>query len=284
MLGLFGGDISNSLENVPVYIQRDVSEDSLPNFQYTPENVQGVGCDVDPSEVTLPGCSCRSPSCVPPSCPCLRFGLMYTEGGLLEQREESGASYSQPVFECNALCVCGESCQSRVVQNGLQTRLCVFRTESRGWGVVTLEAIKHGSFVCEYAGEVIGFEEARRRQLSQTPEDKNYIIAVQEHGGSQGLGVTFVDPAAVGNVGRFLNHSCQPNLTMVPVRVHSVVPRLALFASRDIEPDEELTFDYSGGHTQRSDASGAGDLQRKACLCGAQNCTGFLPLDISVLH
>ncbi|KAF4093565.1 hypothetical protein AMELA_G00003320 [Ameiurus melas] len=285
MTGLYGGDISNGLENVPVCIEKDVNEDSLPNFQYTPENVQGVGCDVDPSEVTLPGCTCRSASCVQPGCPCLRFGLVYTEGGLLEQRDEPGASYSQPVFECNALCVCGESCQSRVVQNGLQIRLCVFRTRNRGWGVVTQEAIKRGSFVCEYAGEVIGFEEARRRQMSQTPEDQNYIIAVQEHGGSQRLGVTFVDPVAVGNVGRFLNHSCQPNLTMVPVRVHSLVPRLALFSSRDIEPGEELSFDYSGGHAQRTDAAAAaGALQRKVCLCGAQDCTGFLPLDVSVLH
>lgn len=243
-----------------------------------------MGCDVDPSELTLPGCSCGSPSCSPLSCPCLRFGLVYAEGGFLEQREESGASYSRPVFECNALCACGESCRSRVVQNGLQTRLCVFRTQNRGWGVVTLETIRRDSFVCEYAGEVIGFEEARRRQLSQTPDDKNYIISVQEHGGSQRLGVTFVDPATAGNVGRFLNHSCQPNLTMVPVRVHSVVPRLALFSGRDIEPGEELTFDYSGGNAQRSDAPGAGDLQRKACLCGAQSCTRFLPLDISVLH
>lgn len=253
-------------------------------LQYTPENVQGVGCDVDPTEVTLPGCSCRLASCVPLSCPCLRYGLIYTNEGLLQQQEEAGASYSQPVFECNALCACGESCKSRVVQNGLQTHLCVFRTNHRGWGVKTRKGIIHGSFVCEYAGEVIGCEEARRRQLSQTPKDKNYIIAVQEHSGSQRLGVTFVDPVALGNVGRFLNHSCQPNLTMVPVRVHSVVPRLALFSSRDIEPGEELTFDYSGGHAQRTDASGPGDLQRKVCLCGAHNCTGFLPLDISVLH
>lgn len=243
-----------------------------------------MGCDVDPSEVTLPGCSCCSLSCMPLDCPCLRYGLLYTEGGLLEQREESEASYTQPVFECNALCVCGESCQSRMVQNGLQTHLGVFRSKNRGFGVVTLEAIRRGSFVCEYAGEVIGFEEAQRRQLSQTPEDNNYIITVQEHGGAQRLGVTFVDPVTVGNVGRFLNHSCQPNLTMVPVRVHSIVPRLALFSSRDIEPGEELTFDYSGGNAHRSDASVVGDLQRKVCLCGTQSCSGFLPLDISVLH
>lgn len=33
MISLSGGDISKGLENVPVCIERDVSEDSLPNFQ-----------------------------------------------------------------------------------------------------------------------------------------------------------------------------------------------------------------------------------------------------------
>lgn len=33
MTGLYGGDISNGLENVPVCIEKDVNEDSLPNFQ-----------------------------------------------------------------------------------------------------------------------------------------------------------------------------------------------------------------------------------------------------------
>ncbi|XP_062843017.1 histone-lysine N-methyltransferase SETMAR [Trichomycterus rosablanca] len=285
MKRLYGGDISHGQENVPVYIQTDAN-DVLPNFQYSLENVQGPGCDVDPSELTLPGCSCRVLSCDPSVCPCLHFGSAYTnEGHLIEEQDGVGACYSRPVFECNALCTCGESCQSRVVQNGLRFRLGIFHTENRGWGVETLEALKRGSFVCEYAGEVIDFQEARRRQMCQAPQDRNYIIAVQERWGSERFGFTFVDPAVVGNVGRFLNHSCQPNLVMVPVRVHSSIPRLALFTRRDVEPGEELTFDYSGGHkTQQHEAKGAEDLKRKVCLCGTPNCTGFLPLDLSILH
>lgn len=158
-----------------------------------------------------------------------------------------------------------------------------------------MEAIPYGAFVCEYAGEVIGLEEARRRQLAQGPKDMNYIIAVREHAGPGKARETFVDPFARGNVGRFINHSCQPNLFMVPVRVHSMVPRLALFAARDIVPDEELTFDYSGRYNnqpnsnhllqQESDpAESVDSLQRKPCYCGAPNCAGYLPLDITVLH
>lgn len=144
---------------------------------------------------------------------------------------------------------------------------------------------------------MIGFEEARRRQLTQRSEENNYIIALREHAGTGSIIETFVDPAVVGNVGRFLNHSCLPNLFMLPVRVHSVVPRLALFAGRDISAREELTFDYSGGYSNRppvellstqSDAaiqaSRADGLKRKACHCGASNCAQFLPLDLSILN
>lgn len=184
-----------------------------------------------------------------------------------------------------------------MVQRGLRLRLEVYSTKNKGWGVRTLEAIPHGTFVCEYAGEVISFEEARRRQLSQKSMENNYIIAVREHAGAGSITETFVDPAAVGNVGRFLNHSCRPNLSMQPVRVHSVVPRLALFAGRDIDAQEELTFDYSGGYSDQppgellstqSDApiqvSGTDGLRRKECHCGANNCVQFLPLDLSVLN
>lgn len=265
-------------------------------LQYSPDNVQGPGCTVDPTEVTLPGCSCRSHSCVPGSCSCLQtFGRAYDASGKLLNLIRTDF-YSSPVFECNTLCTCSDSCSNRVVQRGLGLRLEVFSTESKGRGVRTLDTIPPGTFVCEYAGEVIGFEEARRRQLAQKSMDHNYIIAVREHAGSGSTTETFVDPAAVGNVGRFINHSCQPNLVMLPVRVHSVVPRLALFASRNIDAQEELTFDYSGGyHNQtpeellstQSDAtsqvSGTDGLMRKKCHCGSKNCARSLPLDLSIL-
>lgn len=168
---------------------------------------------------------------------------------------------------------------------------------NRGWGVRTLERIPRGTFVCEYAGEVISFEEARRRQLAQKSTENNYIIALREHAGTGTVTETFVDPAAVGNVGRFLNHSCHPNLLMLPVRVHSVVPRLALFAGQNIQAEEELTFDYSGGYSNQppgellstqGDAAtrvrGTDGLMRKECHCGANKCARFLPLDLSVLN
>lgn len=292
-------DISNGLEDVPVLIEETAASQTRPHFQYSPENVQGPGCAVDPSEVTLPGCSCVSQSCILESCSCLQTHRpAYTTQGTLLDVQKVDTTYTTPVFECNALCSCSDSCSNRVVQGGVRHSLKVFWTKNRGWGVRTLNTIPRGAFVCEYAGEVVGFGEARHRQLAQGPKDSNYIIAVREHSGTGNITETFVDPAAIGNVGRFLNHSCQPNLFMVPVRLHSVVPKLALFARRDIEIQEELTFDYSGGcrghsvhqetgSTQSNadiEASGADGLQRKVCHCGSNNCAGFLPLDVSILR
>ncbi|XP_075997195.1 histone-lysine N-methyltransferase SETMAR [Genypterus blacodes] len=289
-------DLSNNLENVPVLLEENTALRTLPEFEYSPENIQGPGCTVDPSEVILPGCTCLSHSCNPESCSCLqKYGQAYCRSGTLLNLNGAGTGYSTPVFECNALCTCSETCSNRVVQRGLGFRLEVFSTKERGWGVRTLEPLPRGTFVCEYAGEVIGFDEARRRQLAQGSKENNYIIAVREHAGKDHVTNTFVDPASVGNVGRFLNHSCSPNLFMVPVRVHSMVPRLALFADRDISAHEELTFDYSGGYSNQppiepsaqSDAalqtSRTDALPRKTCFCGTDSCAQFLPLDLSVL-
>lgn len=290
-------DLSNGLENVPVFTERSSAVMTFPEFQYSPDNVQGPGCTIDPSEVTLPGCSCLSHSCFTESCSCLQtHGQAYDSAGTLLNLSRTNSGYCLPVFECNALCTCSDACCNRVVQRGPRLRLEVYSTENRGWGVRTLEAIPHGTFVCEYAGEVISFEEARLRQLAQRSEENNYIIAVREHAGTGSITETFVDPAMVGNVGRFLNHSCQPNLFMQPVRVHSVVPRLALFAGRNIDAQEELTFDYSGGYSNQPpvemlstqndaaiQASRTDGLQRKECHCGANNCVQFLPLDLSII-
>jgi histone-lysine N-methyltransferase SETDB1 len=81
-----------------------------------------------------------------------------------------------------------------------------------------------------------------------------------------------VDAKRFGNVGRFLNHSCSPNLDIVTVMVesHDVrIPRVAFFTSDFIPANLELCYDYGYLH-------GNVDGKSRKCLCGADSCRKVL--------
>ena len=164
-------------------------------------------------------------------------------------------------------------------------RLQVFKSRRRGWGVRTLEALRRASFVCEYAGELLSVSEAQERRAAAT-RGVNYLMVVNEalHRGGAAAWRTAIDPSAAGNVGRYLNHSCRPNLRHALVRAGSWVPRVAFFCARDIAAGEELTFFYGepagSGAGAASEPNRAGALShRSPCLCGEATCHGFLPCD-----
>ncbi|CAN7937625.1 unnamed protein product, partial [Ixodes hexagonus] len=231
--------------------------------QYTTCNVPGPGSNEREFSEVFPGCDCDSG--------CGRQCVCIVRSGE-PSRWPVGPDNARPIIECSLACQCSkdETCPNRNVQSGLRFRLQVFKTAAKGFAVRTLDSIRRGSYVCPYAGEVIGLRTARERVRRLDPLEPNYVIVLRE-GGELTL---VVDPSAVGGVGRFLNHSCDPNLAMVPVRTQCVVPELCLFARRDIGRGEELTYDYSGGSSRRGE---------KPCLCGASVCRGWLPLDLDVL-
>nr|XP_020035658.1 histone-lysine N-methyltransferase SETMAR isoform X3 [Castor canadensis] len=249
--------------------QLDVAR-GLENLPYTPDLVLGPGADIDPTQITFPGCICVKTPCFPGTCSCVRHDENYDDNMCLRDTGLE-AKYAKPVFECNVLCQCSDHCRNRVVQKGLQFHLQVFQTDKKGWGLRTLEFIPKGRYVCEYAGEVLGFSEVQRRINLQTTYDSNYIIALREHVYNGQVMETFVDPTYVGNVGRFLNHSCEPNLLMIPVRIDSMVPKLALFAAKDILPGEELSYDYSGRFLNLMDTEDKESRQdsEDPCKCGS---------------
>lgn len=240
--------------------------------QYTVINIPGPGSEEEHFSEVFPSCHCVEPCRA--LCPCVqRSGVPNLEEGVV-----------RPIIECSPACSCtpagqDSECPNRHVQNGLRYRLQVFRTQAKGFGVRTLDAIPEGSYVCSYAGEVIGIEEARRRVARIGDQNPNYIITLKE--GADG--VITVDPSGVGGVGRFLNHSCDPNLVMFPVRTECVVPELCLFSRRSILQGAELTFDYSGGDADLPDGGTNSESGRRECLCGTPVCAGWLPFDESVL-
>ncbi|RWW84444.1 hypothetical protein BHE74_00006949 [Ensete ventricosum] len=132
---------------------------------------------------------------------------------------------------------------------------------------------KMGSF----SGEFLTTEEARRRQrtydeLACGGRLHPALLVVREHlpSGKACLRVN-VDATKVGNVARFVNHSCDGgNLSTVLVRNSgSLLPRLCFFAAKDVVDGEELSFSY-----------GVADLTKQGllpCFCGSSCCVGRLP-------
>ena len=226
-------------------------------------------------------------------CPCLsRYGPSYDENHkLTKAKVDPYRNHQKPIYECNATCKCSRECHNRVVQGGVSVKLEVFRTSQKGFGLRALEDISKYSFVCEYAGEVLTYEDAKKRTkvLNEAESANYYILAVKEHLGTGEVLTTYVDPMYVGNVGRFINHSCDPNLFMIPVRINNDVPRMGLFALRDVAAGEELTFEYSGViQSSPDDEEGAQGnkggtpvitFRKRVCHCGANNCRGYLPFD-----
>jgi len=251
----------------------DPYEHEDPMIGYTPCNVPGRGCDaVAFDDSFAEGCACEDNCASKDACACLERSL----GSNFD--EVSGfflkLGSSLPVLECNPACKCSLSkCSNRVVQLGPLKGLRIAGCPGKGLGLFTAAAISRGAFVCEYAGEVIGPSEAEARSLLSST---NFILHVNEsYSGGRRQEQIIVDPTSVGNIGRYANHSCAPNLTMHPVRSElASVPHLALFANKDVAGGEELCFDYAGaGSVDAIDRDG----ERTPCQCGANICRKFLP-------
>ena len=83
----------------------------------------------------------------------------------------------------------------------------------------------------------------------------------------------------IGNIGRYLNHSCDPNLIMIPVRTDCLVPSLALFTSRPVEAGQELCYHYgdsSRGMEEVEDSETAQESTRTRCQCKSSSCSTYV--------
>ncbi|KAM4559747.1 histone-lysine N-methyltransferase SETDB2 isoform 2-T2 [Odontesthes bonariensis] len=95
--------------------------------------------------------------------------------------------------------------------------------------------------------------------------------------------VCFVDASVEGNVSRFINHSCQPNLFIQNVFTDShepAFPLVAFFTSRVVKAGSELTWNYSAdGQAADGQAAAAAQTQEVACRCRSDGCRGWLHIE-----
>lgn len=155
------------------------------------------------------------------------------------------------------LCECGGTCGNQRFQRRSYVTTMPFLTEKKGWGLLTLEDIPPGRFVIEYVGEVINAQELERR-MAEGAGRPSYFLALSN--------TETIDASKMGNLSRFINHSCEPNCTAERWLVLNELC-VGIFAAKFIAAGTELTFDYNfaqhGGARQR-------------CYCGSSTCKGFI--------
>jgi len=289
--GLILPDLTSGAESVPVALVNDVDEEKGPAYFTYVSTVKYSKS----FKLTQPayGCNCRN-ACQPGNlnCSCIRKNegnFPYTANGVLVCR-------APMIHECGPTCPCFPNCKNRASQTGLKARLEVFKTKDRGWGLRSWDSFRAGTFICEYAGEVIEkvsqvgegegdgyvfdtshvYESFKWNYEPGLVEEDGSIEAIEEPNVPSPL---VISSKNVGNVARFMNHSCYPNVFWQPIMYENnneSFIHIAFFAMRHIPPMTELTFDYGKSCSGEAAADGGSTSRgRRKCLCGAPICRGY---------
>ena len=230
--------------------------------------IPGSGVDLNISQPFYGSCSCTGDSCGQTlTCTCMNRGCAYDTNEFIKTKYFGNTA--PPIIECSSYCMCTNDCLNRTTQKPCCTVLEIRQTKEKGFGVFTTSNLPCGMYICEYVGEIIRTSAAEERLRNS---DTCYIIKYREHTSNGTILTTCIDASHYGNIARFINHSCKPNITILPVRSSSIVPRLCCFTNEHVLKDNELCFSYFG--TSETDVP----LGMKPCLCKSQNCVGFLPL------
>ncbi|KAJ6651826.1 hypothetical protein lerEdw1_016443 [Lerista edwardsae] len=252
---LLSRDISRGFERVPVPCLNGVDNEPCPsNFHYIAQDIISESLAIPVTEwVRRQHCTC-SRICSANKCPCIlrSYGYRYNRTGHVVETFNWWKHYSH-IYECHVLCVCPRACPNRVVQRGLRTQLQLYRTPNKGWGVRTMQDLLRGTFICQYFGELICSADSQER------EDDTYYYSVEGKDEQY-----YIDGRFYGNIGRFLNHACDPNVMALRVSVDHEIYGIAFFTDRAVHAGEELVFDY--GHSYW-EYKGPG-----ACKCNSPKC------------
>ncbi|KAG0706271.1 hypothetical protein DFH29DRAFT_191520 [Suillus ampliporus] len=157
-------------------------------------------------------------------------------------------------------CRCRVYCQNQRFQRKEYADIEIVQTEKKGFGLRAGADLSKDAFIYEYVGDVVSHPSfmKRMRQYGEEGVKHFYFMMLQKD--------EYIDATKRGGIGRFANHSCNPNCYVAKWTVGKHV-RMGIFANRYIRKDEELTFNYNVdryGH----------DAQ--PCYCGEANCVGFL--------
>jgi SET domain-containing protein len=128
--------------------------------------------------------------------------------------------------------------------------LVLRRSAIHAHGCYCLRTIRKGELVAEYTGPRLNIPDADAI-YEQSP--RTYLFGLTN-------GKQVIDGDGIA---AFVNHCCAPNCEVDEKR-----GRVFITAIRDIEPGEEITYDYNLYDGELDD--------RSRCACGAPNCRGSM--------
>ncbi|KAI0688016.1 hypothetical protein BC835DRAFT_1285649 [Cytidiella melzeri] len=157
-------------------------------------------------------------------------------------------------------CKCRSYCRNQRFQRKQYAPIDIVQTEKKGFGLRAAADLRKDSFIYEYVGDVVSHPSfvKRMRQYAEEGIRHFYFMMLQKD--------EYIDATKRGGIGRFANHSCNPNCYVAKWSVGRHV-RMGIFANRNIKKDEELTFNYNVdryGH------------EAQPCYCGEAKCVGFI--------
>jgi histone-lysine N-methyltransferase SETD1 len=140
-------------------------------------------------------------------------------------------------------------------------RLKFGRSIIHDWGLYAMEFIPADDVVIEYVGDIIRPKIADEREKKYNAQGigSSYLFRIDDD--------KVIDATVMGNMGRFLNHHCDPNCyaKIIPMAQSK---RIVIYSKRAIRPGEEVTYDYKFPIEPEE--------FKVKCLCGSAKCRGTL--------
>lgn len=142
---------------------------------------------------------------------------------------------------------------------GRKKQLRFSKSPIHDWGLYAEEHIEANDLVIEYVGEVVRQQvaEEREKQYERCGIGSSYLFRIDDD--------TVVDATRKGSIARFINHCCSPNCSAKIITIEKQ-KKIVIYANRDIEPGEEITYDYKFPI----------EADKLPCLCGSKFCKGTL--------
>ncbi|MCO5593668.1 hypothetical protein L7F22_047684 [Adiantum nelumboides] len=141
--------------------------------------------------------------------------------------------------------VCSVAQRFKQMCLSLKHRLTFGKSAIHGWGVFTKTCHRAGEMVIEYAGEVVRpiVADLRERLIyNNLVGAGTYMFRIDDK--------RVVDATREGSIAHLINHSCEPNCFSRVVTIKGE-EHIIIFAKRDIEEGEELSYDYRASAKER---------------------------------